>query len=83
MKKIWHAITKDEGRVGQSSTVSPRARNISIAYPSFAAHRDRTKSIDNIAALSKLHMAAWKGDLNTVIELAKEDPNPLDKELNR
>ncbi|XP_059152667.1 ankyrin repeat domain-containing protein 36C-like isoform X2 [Physella acuta] len=71
MKKLWKKL-KGKDRSGEASPKSGSTRG-SVASLN-------TNFDVNVKELGKLHKAAWTGDLNKVKQLAKKDPNPLDKE---
>ena len=61
------------GGVGATSASAPNLRDASS--PSVPGYQ-----IVKVKDLPKLHKAAWTGDLKKVTQLAKKDPNVLDKE---
>ncbi|KAK3709865.1 hypothetical protein RRG08_050343 [Elysia crispata] len=73
MKKLWKKIRRDSpARSGESSPKSGSTRG-SVASLNIG-YEVREKD------LTKLHKAAWTGNLNKVKQLARKDPSPLDKE---
>lgn len=76
MKKFFKSIRKkSQGSKGPPSGGSPELGSLRGSTTSLVIGYDvREKE------LSKLHKAAWTGDLSKVQQLAKKDPSPLDKE---
>ncbi|GFN77432.1 pote ankyrin domain family member b [Plakobranchus ocellatus] len=73
MKKLWKKVRRaSPSKSGESSPKSGSTRgsvaSLNIGYD--------VKEKD----LTKLHKAAWTGNLNKVKQLARKDPSPLDKE---